>query len=147
MQPFEHMKSVPAIPPGVIKDDAAFVALAIDTALAGGAQSAVFCVNIGSIDADLAVLKVMEAEAASDTVTLTTPTLVVDALATVVPGSSDDNKTVIIVVDLKARRKRYLQLQATAGNGAAGTYLAATAHFTNVGVPDVNGGALALVRG
>lgn len=148
MQMFEHTHGLPAIPPGVIKDDADFVARTIDMALAGGAQAAVFTVNIGSIDADLAVLKVMESETATDATTLGgTPSLVVDALATVVPGANDDNKLVHIIVDLKNRRKRFLQLQAKAGNGAAGTYLSATVHFTQVGVPAANLGGLAVVRG
>ena len=39
MQMFELTHGLPAIPPGVIKDDADFVARTIDTALAGGAPT------------------------------------------------------------------------------------------------------------
>ena len=118
MQPFESMKVFNAIPPAVIRDDAAFVARTVDTAVAGGAQSLVFVCSLGSIDANLAVFKVMQSDVETDAVTLGgTPTEVVDILATVTPGTDDDNAIVVVIVDLKGPHKRYMQLQATAGNG------------------------------
>jgi hypothetical protein len=148
MQPFEHMKIVAAISPGVIKDNADYVSYVVDTALAGGAQSLVFVGLIGSIDADMAVLKVMQSETKTDATTLAgTPTELLDALDSVVPGANDDNKPIVIIVDLKQPHARYLQLQAKAGNGDAGTYFSAVGFFTNVGVPATDLGALAVVRG
>ena len=43
------------------------------------------------------------------------------------PGAGDDDKVAVIGLDLKKSRQRYLQLQATAGDGTAGTYLSAVA--------------------
>ena len=42
------------------------------------------------------------------------------------PSSTDDNKFFVFEVDLRGK-KRYFDLVATAGNGAAGTYLSAFA--------------------
>ena len=42
------------------------------------------------------------------------------------PSATDDNKTFLFEIDLKGR-KRYLDLVATAGDGAAGTFMAAVA--------------------
>jgi hypothetical protein len=148
MQPFEHMKLVAAISPAAIKDDADFVSYVIDTALAGGAQALVFVGLFGSIDADMATLKVMQSETKTDATTLAgTPTELLDALDSIVPGANDDNKPIVVIVDLKQPHARYLQLQAKAGNGAAGTYFAAVGFFTNVGMPTSNLGALAVVQG
>ena len=66
--------------------------------------------------------------------------------ATVTPGDANDNAVVLVEIDLTGPHKKYLQLQATAGNGAAGTYLSATAFITNVGVPPTNSGAMAYVK-
>jgi hypothetical protein len=117
----------PAIPPAAIKDDAAFSSLVIDKNDFPGCSYLEFVAIIGSIDAEAALLKVMESDTKTDSTTLGgTPTLVKDS--TTKPGANDDNKIVIFGVSLGAQRKRYLQLQATAGNGAAGTFLAATVH-------------------
>lgn len=133
MKPEQQTKIIPAILPGVIKDDAAYAAQVIDTNSFDGAAYIEFQGMLGSIDAELAVLKVMESEEKTDATTLDgTPTLVKDA--TTKPGANDDNKVFVIGIDLRTARKRYLQLQATAGNGAAGTYLSAVA----VGRPGVS---------
>jgi hypothetical protein len=117
-----------AIPPGIIKDNAAFTANVIDLAAEAvrGAQFLTFVVQLGSIDADMAVLRVMESDTKTNDTTLGgSPAAVVNVLTTVTPGASDDNKLYLVTVDLRATRERYLQLQATAGDGAAGTYLSA----------------------
>jgi len=81
---------------------------------------------VGSTDVQVATLKLMESDAKTDDTTLGgSPSEVVDA--SVKPGADDDNTTFVIGIDLKQRRKRYLQLQATAGNGTNGTYLTAVA--------------------
>lgn len=147
MQPFENMQAFNAIPPTAIKDNAAFVSNAIDTGVAGGAKSLVFNVLLGSIDADLATFKVAQSDDLTDETTLGgTPEDLVDITTTVTPGASDNNEVVLIEVDLTGPHKRYLQLQVTAGNGAAGTFLSAGAFLANVGVPPIGSGALAYVK-
>lgn len=115
-----------AIPPAVIKDDAAFVSNVIDKLDFPGCSYIEFLGVLGTIDATMAVCKVMESDTKTDATTLGgTPVAVKDV--TTKPGSSDGGKTFAIGVDLRKSRQRYLQLQGTAGNGAAGTYLAAAA--------------------
>ncbi len=146
----ESQKIVKSIPPGVIKDNAAFTSYVIDTALAGGADELVFKIALGSIDADLAVLKVQQSDGkSSDTALDGNAADLLDVLAemSAAPGDSDDNKNIVVRIDLKGEHKRYMQLLATAGDGAAGTYLSAIAEFTNVGVPEEDMGALAMIKG
>ena len=115
-----------AIAPAVIKDDAAFSSLVIDKLDFPGCDYIEFIGCLGAIDADMAVLKVMESDTKTNSTTLGgTPALVKDS--TTKPGSSDSNKTFVFGIDLRQALERYLQLQATAGDGAAGTYLAAVA--------------------
>lgn len=115
----------PAIPPAAILDNAAASSLVIDKNDLRGARYAEFAVNIGSIDAAMSVLRVMESDVKTNATTLGgSPTLVKDTASK--PGADDDNKTLVIGVDLSKSRKRYLQLQATAGDGATGTFIAAT---------------------
>ncbi len=118
-----------AIAPAAIKDNAAFDSFVIDRNDFPGADYIEFIANIGSIDAEMAVLKVMESDTKTDATTLGgTPALVKDS--TTKPGATDDNKIVIFGIDLRKARERYLQLQATAGDGAAGTFLSAIAVAT-----------------
>ncbi len=114
-----------AIPPGAIKDNAAFVSNVIDRNDFAGCSYIEFHGILGTIDETMAVCKVMESDTKTDATTLGgTPAVVKDV--TTKPGSSDGGKTFIVGVDLRKPRQRYLQLQGTAGNGAAGTYLAAS---------------------
>ena len=115
-----------AIAPGAIVDNAAFTSNVIDLNDFEGAGYLEFIVLIGATDIEMATLKVMESDTKSDATTLGgTPTLVKDS--TTKPGATDDDKCCVFGVDLRAPRKRYLQLQATAGAGTSGTYLAAIA--------------------
>ena len=145
-----NANTLPAINPGVIKDDAAFTSQVIDLtdAAVRGAQFLTFVVHIGSIDADLAVLRVQESDTQSSATALGgSPATVVDALTSVVPGTDDDGKTYLITIDLRAEREQYLQLQATAGDGAAGTYLSAVCLAVVPGAIATNNNAAALVAG
>jgi len=115
-----------AIPPAAIKDNAAFVSKVIDKKDMPGADYLEFIGALGATDVAMATLKVMESDEKSDATTLGgTPSLVKDA--TTKPGAGDDDEPFVFGVDLRKSRKRYLQLQATAGNGSAGTYLSAIA--------------------
>lgn len=126
MKQLQNSKVFNLIPPAAIKDNAAFSTLVLDLVDFDGADYVEFVGVLGSIDASMAVLKVMESDTKTDATTLGgTPTLVVDA--TTKPGASDDNKPFVFGLDLRKPRERYLQLQATAGDGAAGTFLSAVA--------------------
>lgn len=119
-----------AIPPAAIKDDAAFASYVIDkqTDVPTGCKGVCFIGILGSIDATLAALKVQQSDTKTDPTTLGgTPADVDDAASK--PGADDDNEIVVLYVPMAAWTERYLQLQATAGNGAAGTYFAAVAVF------------------
>ena len=119
-------KIIPAIAPAAIVDSAAFTSNVIDLNLFDGAGYIEFVGQLGSIDATMPVLRVMESDTADDATTPGgTPTEVIDAA--VKPTAANDGRAFVLGVDLRAPRGRYLQLQATAGNGAAGTYLAAWA--------------------
>jgi len=122
----QETKIAGAILPDAIKDDAAFTSQVIDKADFPGSDYIEFVGLLGSIDADMATLKVMESNTKTNDTTLGgVPTEVKDA--TTKPGAADGGKAFVIGVSLKTERKKYLQLQATAGDGAAGTYLAAIA--------------------
>lgn len=134
MNSLQQVKFVNVIPPGVVVDNAAFTSTVVDTA---GYDSVAFVVNLGGTDIAVTALKVQEADAKSSATALTSGTDVTglvwgtstnpDTGATsALPSATDDNKIYVAFVNTK-ERKRYLQIQATAGDGTTGTYLAATA--------------------
>lgn len=113
-----------AIAPQAIKDAAAFVSQVIDKLDFPGCSYLEFQGQIGATDVAMTVLKVMESDTKTDAVTLGgTPALVKDS--TTKPTDADGGKTFAFGIDLRKSRQRYLQLQATAGNGSTGTYLSA----------------------
>jgi len=115
-----------AIAPAAIKDDAAFDSFVIDKNDFPGCDYLEFVGIIGATDVEMAVLKVMESDTKTNSTTLGgTPALVKDS--TTKPGATDDNKAFVFGVDLRKNRERYLQLQATAGDGTSGTFLSAVA--------------------
>lgn len=117
-------KRVRAIDPAAIVDNAAFTSQVVDKTDFPGADYIEFVGYLGAIDADMTKLKVRESDTKTDATTLGgSPSDVKDASKK--PGSSDANKFFVIGIDLRKSRKRYLQLQATAGDGASGTFLAA----------------------
>lgn len=131
-----------SIPPAAIKDNAAFSSLVIDRHDAVGASYLEFLIGVGATDIAMAVLKVMESDTKTNDTTLGgTPAEVHDVVSK--PGAGATNTTWAIGVDLQKQRKRYLQLQATAGNGDAGTFLSALAVFYR----PTNASSLAADRG
>lgn len=122
MKPLQNTKLYNAIPPAVIKDDAAFDSYVIDTAELNYGE---FHVLLGATDIAPAVFRVMESDTKTDSTTLGgTPAEVLDVATK--PGAGSDNGIWVIGLDLTKARKRYIQLQVTAGDGTAGTYLAAS---------------------
>ena len=91
-----------------------------------GADYLEFVGILGVTDVAMAVLKVMESDTKTNSTTLGgTPVLVKDS--TTKPSATNDNTAFVFGIDLKKSRQRYLQLQATAGDGTNGTFLAALA--------------------
>jgi len=126
MNELQNTKIFSAIPPGVIKDNAAFVSNVLDKRDFPGADYIEFVGVIGATDVAMAVLKVMESDTKTDATTLGgTPTLVKDS--TTKPTATDDDKVFVFGIDLRKSRERFLQIQGTAGDGTSGTYLAAVA--------------------
>ncbi len=120
-----------AIPPAAIKDDADFVSNVIDTVDVAYGE---FEGLLGATDIAMATLKVMESETMTDATTLGgTPTEVLDVPTK--PGAGDDNKPFVIGINFTAaKRKRYIQLQAKAGNGSTGTFLSAVWRARTLGL-------------
>ena len=108
-----------AIPPGAIKDNAAFSSLVIDRNDFPGCAYLEFVGVLGATDVAMAVLKVVESDTKTNSTTLGgTPADVLDIVSK--PGTGADDLPFVVGVDLRKTRQRYLQLQATAGNGTAG---------------------------
>lgn len=119
-------KRARVIDPAAIVDDAAFTSRVIDKTDFPGCDYIEIVGYLGSIDAEMAVLKVVESDTkSSDTALGGSPADVIDA--TTKPGADDDGAMFVFGIDLRKARKQFLQLQATAGDGAAGTFLTAWA--------------------
>jgi len=126
MIPLQNTKRQIAIAPQGQVNNASFTSQVIDKTDFPGADYIEFVGIVGDTDVQLATLKLMESDTKTDATTLGgSPSEVVDA--SVKPGADDDDTMFAIGVDLKNSRQRYLQLQATAGNGTNGTHLAAVA--------------------
>lgn len=133
-------KVVMCIPPGVVVDDGAYTSTCIDTA---GFDHCTIYVSTGFTDVALAALKVAESDALSSATALSsgadvtglvwgTSLLPNSSTTSSLPSGTDDNKVFAAFVEC-APRKRYLQIQATAGNGTTGTYLSAIAILSKAG--------------
>ena len=140
MDNIQNVKFVNIIPPAAVVDNAAFTSTVVDTA---GYGTVAFVVNTGFTDIALAALKVQESDAKTDATTLDSGSDVTGLVwgtsadpetgsTSTLPSATDDNKVFAAFVSTKGR-KRYLQLQATAGNGTTGTYLAANAILGKAG--------------
>lgn len=128
MNELQQTKVVACIPPGAIKDDASFTAVEID---GKDWDWLTIIIAFGATDIAMAALKLQESETSGGGGGYTDVTGAIFGTSTniagstsALPTSNDDNKVFLIEVDLR-KRMRYLNLLATAGNGSAGTYMAA----------------------
>jgi hypothetical protein len=121
-------KIVNAIPPAAILDNAAATSTCVDTA---GYDWALFVVTLGATDIAATVLRVQESDTTSTATALASGATVtgLDFTASL-PSATDDNEPWAFAYPLKGR-KRYQQVQFTAGDGSAGTYVAAQCHLFN----------------
>jgi len=126
MIPIDH-RIVAVTPPAIIVDNAAFATAAVDTL---GFRYARFVVFLGALDIAVTALKVQESDAsdmagAADITGAVFGTSANDTGATsTLPSATADNGFFTVEIDLRGR-KRYLDLNLTGGDGAAGTYAAA----------------------
>ena len=111
--------------PAAINDNTAFTTNEIDTK---GFRYLTILGIFGAMDVDMAVWKVQEGDVSGSANTDITglDTAAVTTGDGRIPQDDDDDKIFGFMIDLKGR-KRYINLDATAGNGALGTYMAALA--------------------
>jgi Tfp pilus assembly protein PilX len=136
-------KFVNVIPPAAIVDNASYTANVIDTL---GYDYCVVNFHIGATDIAMAALKVQESDVKSNTTALTSGADVTGLVfgtstdiagsTSALPTSTADNTIVRCEIDL-TKRKRYLLPVATAGDGAAGTYLSCTAELSRAEISPV----------
>jgi len=131
-----NRKIVNAVIPATIVNNAAVSSLVIDTA---GFEYLEIVVQLGATDIALTAFKVQEADAKTNSTTLTSGADVPGTVfgtdandagtTSTLPSATDDNKIYKFEIDLRGR-KRYLQFQATVGNGATGAFIAAVAELS-----------------
>lgn len=123
MSKLHDAKFLQVIAPAAIVDNASFTTIEIDTI---GYNYATIIFNLGATDIAMAALKVQESDttgsgfadiSGADLSSATD----IDGAATALPSATDDGNVVVIQMDLRGR-KRFLDLVATAGNGATGTF-------------------------
>lgn len=131
MESLQSVKKGIAVLPQTL-DNATATSYVIDTA---GVDFVNVDVVIGSTDIAMTTLKIQEADVASNSTTLTSPTDVTGLVygtstipetgaTSALPTDTDDNKVFTFFVNTQGR-KRYLQLVAVAGNGTTGVAIAA----------------------
>jgi hypothetical protein len=119
----QDTKLVQIIAPQAIKDNTEFVGskgstpVQVDTI--GFRWARVICM-FGAMDIAMATLKLWECDTLSGTYAAVSGADFTAAL----PSATDDNHFFAINIDLRGR-KRFLELEAIPGDGAAGTYMAA----------------------
>jgi hypothetical protein len=135
MNSAQHDKFVSITPPAAIVDNSSYTTTAVDTK--GFAYLRVFA-YLGATDIAMTALKLQESDdsgmsGAADITGLVYGTSSnVAGSTSALPSATDDNKCFVFEVDLRGR-KRYIDLVATAGDGSAGTYLAAFALLSRAG--------------
>jgi len=124
MSDHRNFKLVSVTPPAAIIDDSAVTTAEIDTQ---GWDWARIIVYLGATDIAMTALKITESDASgsghADVTGLVYGTSEdIDGDTSALPAADDDNGFFIFDIDLRGR-KRYLDVGATVGDGAAGTYI------------------------
>lgn len=128
MIPAQATKFVPITPPGAIVDNASYTTAEIDTD--GFDYCQVYCF-LGATDIGMVALKVQESDTTGtgfadvSGATFDGGTDIAGATAAL-PADDDDDSAFVFELDLR-HRERFLDLVATAGDGASGTFMAAFA--------------------
>lgn len=123
----QNFKFVSVTPPQAIVDNDSWTTATIDTL--GYSYATIYC-YFGAMDIAATALKIQQSDdsgmsGAADVTGLVFGTST-DAYGTAsaLPTATDDNKLFCFTINL-AGKKRYLDLVATGGDGAAGTYMSA----------------------
>lgn len=127
MNQLQNTKLVSITPPAAIVDNASYTTSSIDTQ---GFDYLQVVVYLGATDIAMTALKLQESDTDGSYGDVTglvfgTSANIAGSTSTL-PSATDDNKFFVFDVDLRGR-KRYFDLVATAGDGAAGTFLTAFA--------------------
>jgi hypothetical protein len=130
MSALQKVKIVKITPPQAIVDNASWTTSSIDTL---GYSHCDIVVHLGALDIAMVALKVQESndDGSSDSYTDVTGLIFgtsnnITGSASTLPAATDDNKFFLFSINLQGR-DRYLDLVATGGDGATGTYLTAFA--------------------
>ena len=123
----QDQRYVNLIPPAVIRDNASFTSVEIDTK--GFSYLTVVCA-LGATDIAMAALKLQSGDVSGTLADVSGLNFSggtdIAGNTTSLPSATDDNKVFVFQVDLRGK-KRYWNIVATAGDGATGTYLSAVA--------------------
>ena len=143
MNDLQVAKYVQVIAPAAIVDDASFTTNEIDT-LDYDYLTVIF--NLGATDVAMAALKLQSSDVSGSGFADVTGLdcdgdTDIDGSAAALPSATDDNNLVVFQVDLRGQ-KRYFDLVATAGNGAAGSYGSAVAILSKGAVSAVTSTAM-----
>ena len=127
----QRAKFQQVIAPVAIVDDASWTTAEIDTL---DYDYLTVIVNIGATDVAMAALKLQSSDTTGTGFADVTGLdcdgdTDIDGSAAALPSATDDNNVVVFQVDLRGH-KRFFDLVATAGNGAAGTFASAVAILT-----------------
>ena len=118
-------------------DNASWTSTCLDTS---GLDGVYVIVTFGAMDIAMAALKVQESDTLTDATTLASGTDISGADFSVspltLPSATADNTSVGVFIPIVGARKRYINVIATGGNGAAGTYAEAKGFCTPKIVPD-----------
>lgn len=124
--PLQQCKFINVLPPVAIKDNEAWTTTEIDCK---GWDYLVVVFALGATDIALAALKIQESDTSGSgfadvTGLICGTSTTIDGAKSALMSATDDNKITAFEIDL-TKRKRYIDLSATAGNGSAGSYAAA----------------------
>lgn len=124
MNALQNTKIVNVTPPAAIVDNASFATTTIDTA--GFSKMAVYF-SLGATDVAMSALKLQQSDdsgmsgAADISGCVYGTSALPDGTTSSLPSATDDNKVFAFFVSLQGL-KRYVDVVATAGDGATGTY-------------------------
>lgn len=124
----QHCKYVAAIKPAAILDNASATATVVD---ARGYDYATLVVTLGVTDIAMAALKVQSSDTSGGTYADITGATFdggtgLGGATLALPSSTDDGQVCVFHVDMRGKNP-FLKIIATAGDGAAGTYVSACA--------------------
>lgn len=123
------IKCFNAIPPTAIKDNTAWTSNVLDkqSVIPQDAKGVLFIVQLGVTDKAMAALIVKQSPGIDSATALNATGLATVVDAATKPTATDDGLLALIYVPISKWTERYLQIQATAGNGTAGTYMSCLA--------------------